>query len=161
MAKYNKGDRVMTTVDMWNNAFGRAIAKGSIVTVECDTGKMCQCSINGIEAWYEYEWLGEVVENASNIPSIPNTRPCMVTLRDEEPKRAEFHKWIEDTTVFLKFNRTMKAEHMRKNIDEYFRYNVLPADNTLEKITNTVALVELEDGTVKKVDPESVRFIKE
>ncbi len=62
MARYNIGDKVITT-GVWNNGMGILIPKGSIVTVEFDNGKMCRCSIQGQEAWYEYKWLGDVVEN--------------------------------------------------------------------------------------------------
>lgn len=62
MARYNIGDKVRTT-DVWNNGMGILIPKGSIVEIKCDNGEMCRCSIQGAEAWYEYEWLGDVVKN--------------------------------------------------------------------------------------------------
>lgn len=62
MARYNIGDKVITT-DVWDNGMGILIPKGSIVTVEFDNGEMCRCSMQGQETWYEYKWLGDVVEN--------------------------------------------------------------------------------------------------
>ena len=62
MARYNIGDKVKTT-DAWDNGMGKVIPKGSIVEIKYDNGKMCRCSIQGQEAWYEYEWLGDVVKN--------------------------------------------------------------------------------------------------
>ena len=133
-----------------------------IVTYAIDGTNKYVVDINGQLFYYHYLDLTKEmpIPSTDYISNTPATRPCMVTRKDEEPKRAEFHKWVEDATVFLKFHRQMRDRDMSDHIDNYFKHNILPADNDLEKITNTVALVEFEDGTVKKVDPESVRFIK-
>lgn len=74
MQKYNKGDKVKT-IDYWSNGRGTVIPKGSIVTVISDNGNMVFCDFKGLQALYEYEWLGEVVgdtikTNADRIRSM-------------------------------------------------------------------------------------------
>lgn len=63
MERYNEGDKVKT-IDTWNNGMGKVIPKGSIVTIIYDNGRRgCMCEHNGEDAFYEYDWLGEVVNN--------------------------------------------------------------------------------------------------
>ena len=62
MEKYCFGNKVKTTKD-WNNGHGLFIPNGSIVTVLFDNGNMCRCDFQGEEVWYEYESLGEILEN--------------------------------------------------------------------------------------------------
>ncbi len=83
MARYNVGDKVQTT-DTWNDGLGIVIPKGSIVKVECDTGKRCRCSIQGISVWYEYEWLGYVVENGVIVGKKKTNADKIRSMSDEE-----------------------------------------------------------------------------
>ena len=105
MAQYKIGDKVKTT-DVWDNGMGTLIPKGSIVEIEYDNGEICCCSIQGKEAWYEYKWLGDVVENeiinsknktnADKIRSMNDKqlaiflKPLIGTLTEEE-----IFKWLQ------------------------------------------------------------------
>ena len=72
-------------------------------------------------------------------------RNCMVGDR-----KAVFHRWIDDERLLIKSN----------SIAFISDSDIIPPCAGVEKITNTLALVEFCDGTIKKVNPELIRFIK-
>ncbi len=92
MQKYNKGDKVKT-IDYWSNGRGTVIPKGSIVTVISDNGNMVFCDFKGLQALYEYEWLGEVVGDR-----IKTNADKIRSMKDEELAEKLIHKqddkWI-------------------------------------------------------------------
>ena len=81
-------------------------------------------------------------------------RPCLV---NEE--RALFHKWIVEDKMFVKFFRCFRAEELKRQKLNIEADQVVPVQNDIEKVTNTYALVEFEDGTINKVEPEDVKFL--
>jgi hypothetical protein len=80
-------------------------------------------------------------------------RPCLA-----EGNRAIFHKWIDYEETFLKLDCTITSTRF-ENIKDLYDQNILPNNCNLIKVNTTAALVELEDGTMKKVDIESIRFV--
>lgn len=82
-------------------------------------------------------------------------RPCAV---DGVP--ALFHRWIEEDSVLLNIDRMCTPEDRLRLSHEYLRDRVLPAGCTSAVLHHTFALVEYRDGTVHKVNPERVRFVK-
>lgn len=111
MARYNIGDKVRTT-DVWNNGMGILIPKGSIVEIKCDNGEMCLCSIQGEVAWYEYKWLGGVVENGS-INSKNKTNADRIRAMSDEELAELFTKlaWNSEVqTTPLKYLDWLQSE---------------------------------------------------
>lgn len=85
-----------------------------------------------------------------------HTRPCEV---DGEP--ALFHRWIDEDLAMLKVN-CFVTQNERDAIVRGFRADgFCPAGCSVEVVRHTFALVEYLDGTVHKVTPEEVRFMKE
>lgn len=76
-------------------------------------------------------------------------RPCIVTRKDGTAIKGYFHKWVEKNDVFIKMPYISKkrdvANVIRKTSSDY---NILPAESTMDVCPTTVALVELEDGSV-------------
>ena len=70
-----------------------------------------------------------------------------------------FHRWVDEDKALLRIN-VMMQERECKLLNEKFKADgiVLPGCFT-EVVRRTLALVEFPDGTVKKVDPEAVRFL--
>ena len=81
-------------------------------------------------------------------------RPCLVN-----KKRALFHRWITEDQMFAKFFTRLRAEEQIKQKIDIETNHVVPVQNDIEKITNTYALVEFEDGAIEKVKPEDVKFL--
>jgi hypothetical protein len=82
-------------------------------------------------------------------------RPCEV-----EGRPALFHRWVEEDEVLLQFN-VFSTDHDRKMmIREFWDTKVTPAGVHTETVRHTLALVEYRDGTIAKVKPELIRFIR-
>ena len=82
------------------------------------------------------------------------TRPCEVC---GEP--AVFLRWCEVETGILQFNAFFKPEYQERLRRVYCQTNTVPHGCSLEKLTDVVALVEWSDGTVSRVNPESIKFL--
>ena len=83
-------------------------------------------------------------------------RPCLV-----DGKKALFHRFVEDNQLLLQFEGfiPMKGNYVQKTIERYKTDNILPSDVKPKIVKAIFALIELEDGTVKKVDIESIKFL--
>lgn len=81
-------------------------------------------------------------------------RPCLVN-----EKKALFHRWITEDQMFTKFFTRLRDGELEKQKIDIETNHVVPVQNDIEKITNTYALVEFEDGAIEKVKPEDVRFL--
>lgn len=82
-----------------------------------------------------------------------NTRVC-----EADGEHAFFHRWIDDDRIVIKYDcfiRTADAEEKARRSLETGLYG--PGQD-LMIVTQTFALVELMDGSVKKVVPTAVRF---
>lgn len=95
----------------------------------------------------------EAIKNDIIVKIQSEYRPCLA-----EGNRAIFHKWIDYEETFLKLDCTITSTRF-ENIKDLYDLNVIPNNCNLIKVNTIAALVELEDGTMKKVDVESIRFI--
>lgn len=81
-------------------------------------------------------------------------RPCEV-----DGKRCYFHRFIEEERGVLQINAFMRPESVKQVRRMYEEDGVMTNACSLEKLRHAYALVEFPDGTVKKVEPEKVRFL--
>lgn len=81
-------------------------------------------------------------------------RPCEV-----DGQRCYFHRFIEEERGVLQINIFMKERDAYEAREIYERYGLVFNGCSLEKLRHAYALVEFSDGTVKKVEPEKVRFL--
>lgn len=173
--KYEKGDRVKT-IKHWSNGLGLDIPVGSIVTIlesvpiDPDRRYMryYHCLYKDREIFYELDYLGEKVEDEKKSQLAVELGNCMHDLIEVamyvrpceiDGERATFLRWIEDTKIFVKFDRMFGQHVMEELTRRLFEDYIIPQDGHVETVTNTLALVEMSDGTVKKVDPEKIKFI--
>lgn len=84
-------------------------------------------------------------------------RPCRVN-----GKNALFHRWGKSEKVVLQSKRILSRE-MSKEFDaickEAMETRIIPHYMDFDIISNTVAIVEFEDGIVREVNPENVIFL--
>ena len=161
--KFKVGDRVRTLERKDKFGYYRFRINNTIgIIIEIDNkhDKLPYKVSNGYD-WYWYdEYELELVQSAEVGP-VPihnnidiSLRPCMVGER-----KGKFHKWIDEQKILIKFNTYLKSDNIKAMTEEFKLSGVIPPHTDYEIITNTVALVEFEDGSVKKVDPEEVRFV--
>lgn len=85
---------------------------------------------------------------------VPNLRPCEV-----DGQVCYFHRFIEEERGVLCVNAFMKRSEMEEYRRLYEEEGVVTCYCSLEKLRHAWALVEFPDGSVKKVEPEKVRFL--
>lgn len=85
--------------------------------------------------------------------NVTPTRPCTVN-----GSPAFFHRWVTEDKVLLKTHAMVSPEHHRAMYEYYIANNIVPNTCSLEKVTQTFALVEMLDGSVKKVPAIDIRF---
>lgn len=91
---------------------------------------------------------------AQTITITTELRPCYV-----DGKKALFHKWIDKSDVIIKFNVHGCATKTYKRTLELFKKDkTLPPEVETGKIQNTYGIVEYEDGTIKEVKPQQIKF---
>lgn len=85
-------------------------------------------------------------------------RPCTVF-----GVKCKFHRWIEEEKLILKLESVAlrKRDLFDAVMQDYNDYGVINPGMSTEKIKQTFALVEFEDGHMEKVDPTVVIFDKE
>lgn len=81
-------------------------------------------------------------------------RPCVI-----DGKKALFHRWMDKEELVLKMQCVMKSNDMRLIIERYKEMKCIPNCAEAEKITQTLAIVEFEDGAIREVLPTSVKFL--
>lgn len=82
-------------------------------------------------------------------------RQCLV-----HNEKALFHRWVDKDGVIYKSNVMFRdAERIKQIKSLYEATGVLPYNMDVEKVRNTVAIVEFEDGTVEMVNPTDIHFI--
>lgn len=86
-------------------------------------------------------------------PARNTFRPCEV---DGTP--AFFHRWVDEDRVLLHTCSFAPDQHHRARLDEFKRDGLVSPDCRTEAVRHTFALVEYQDGTVCKVEPEMVKF---
>ena len=82
-------------------------------------------------------------------------RPCIVRQHGKTgyknfELKGLFHKWI---------NGPMKSDQLKKIIDEAREFNIFPQEISTIVLTNTLGIVELEDGTILEAAPFEISFL--
>lgn len=74
---------------------------------------------------------------------------------------ALFHRWIDEDETVLKINNYLLVsdQDAQKIYMRFKETNVATRECDVNVMRRTFALVEYEDGSVSKVDPEKVKFI--
>lgn len=81
-------------------------------------------------------------------------RPCEVSGR-----KALFHRWVESDKALFENVALMSHEMKAEQINQFNNFGMV--DNMCTKlriIRSFYGLVEYEDGTMEKVDPEKIKF---
>lgn len=81
-------------------------------------------------------------------------RPCEVSGR-----KALFHRWVESDKALFENVALMTYEMKAEQINQFNNFGMV--DNMCTKlrvIKSFYGLVEYEDGTMEKVDPEKIKF---
>lgn len=81
------------------------------------------------------------------------TRPCEVN-----GKPAIFHRWVENDRVIIQINSLCRPGEVKEYIHRYRSECVIPPTCSSDVLRETFALVEYDDGSVCKVEPERVKF---
>lgn len=82
-------------------------------------------------------------------------RQCLV-----HNEKALFHRWADEDEVIYKSNAMVRDFEKLKQLKSlYESIGVIPYNMDVEKVRNTVAIVEFEDGTVEMVNPTDIHFI--
>ena len=92
--------------------------------------------------------IGSICQGAGEL------RPCEV-----DGQRCYFHRFIEEERGVLQINALMRPESIKAVRRMYEEDGILSNACALEKLRHAYALVEFPDGAVKKVEPETVRFL--
>lgn len=88
-----------------------------------------------------------------NRPELEPFRPC-----EADGKPAIFHRWVQDDKALLQMLAMVRTVDMREIKRQFDLEGFAPCTTKIEKISQTFALVEYEDGTVGKVEPEKIKF---
>ena len=95
---------------------------------------------------------------AGNIISIGKMerRPCWVNGR-----KGMFHKWIEkEIGVILPDGcGIVPGERLLLVKEMYENDGVIPSSFKLDKVKNTYALIEFEDGHIEEIPPTTITFL--
>lgn len=100
------------------------------------------------------EGFVEGVENLPNKAKASTSRLCEV-----DGNVCFFHRWCDEDRALLQFNALVRREEAEEQRTLFDDRGICSPSANIETVRNTFALVEFQDGTVKKVDPERVRFI--
>ena len=87
------------------------------------------------------------------MPEERQFRPCEV---DGRP--AIFHRWVEEDKALLEIGLFVTSEEVQEIKDFFEKYGVVSNSTQIKIASHTFALVEYDDGTVGKVEPEKVKF---
>lgn len=85
-------------------------------------------------------------------------RPCTVC-----GVKCMFHRWIEEEKLILKIESSIRRRpgYLDIALRDYNENGIVGPGMSTEKVKQTFALVEFEDGHIEKVDPTVVIFDKE
>lgn len=86
-------------------------------------------------------------------PMFEPPRRCEV-----DGKPAVFHRWVDEDKVLLHFDTLQTWQKHRARLVEFKKDGLVYPDCHTEAVRQTFALVEYDDGTVGKVEPEKVKF---
>lgn len=88
-----------------------------------------------------------------NRPELEPFRPC-----EADGKPAIFHRWVQEDKALLQMESRLPFDVVMEIKRDFNLHGFAPANAKIEKISQTFALVEYEDGTVRKVEPEVIQF---
>lgn len=80
-------------------------------------------------------------------------RPCSVNGR-----KARFHCWIQTEHPYFISTAFCSREEIKEMSCRIEDMTIIPSSFKVEKTTRVVALVEYDNGTVVKVNPEEITF---
>lgn len=108
--------------------------------------------------WFDENELELYVEKScepsNNIIQNSATRPCYYL-----EEKATFHRWVDETKLILKFDGTIRIDKFKEIKQTYEEHGIIyPGMDAIPVIT-TFALIEVADGSMKKVPPEEIRFL--
>ena len=86
--------------------------------------------------------------------TVTERRPCWV-----KGLRAMFHKWADKTVDVFISNMMVPSIQVEEARQYYDSTGIVPNGFRIEKITNTYALVEFEDGRVEEIAPTTITFL--
>lgn len=70
-----------------------------------------------------------------------------------------FHRFVDEDRALLHINCMLRDEECREINHRFRRDYIVPPMTSPEIVRNTYALVEFPDGTLKKVEPDKIRFL--
>lgn len=106
--------------------------------------------------WTEYE---EQVKEAYQMGFAdgrlcPQGRVC-----EADGRPAIFHRWIEEDEAVLEFNGCMmRRDDTIARVQDFKEHRFISPGCTAKVLRVTLAMVEYEDGSVGKVEPEKLKF---
>lgn len=89
----------------------------------------------------------------ATVKELFGLRPCSVNGR-----KAWFHCWVQTEHPYFLSTSFCSREEMKEMSREIENKTIIPSDFRVEKIARVVALVEYDNGTVVKVNPEEITF---
>lgn len=100
--------------------------------------------------------IPEAVPSVKEDQRAGDLRPCEV-----DGQRCYFHRFIEQELGWLQFNDeiVLGTKTVDMILDDFHERGIIANCCSMEKLRHAYALVEFPDGTVKKVEPEKVRFL--
>lgn len=159
MNKFELGDRVYV-----NDLIGKITDIEAHIKRDRSDRKMKYCyevTYDGINTkdWFdEYElelYVEKACEPSNNNIQDSSTRPCLYL-----EEKATFHRWVDETKWIMKFDSVLKPKTMRGLKNNLEEIGMMPKSENVVPVTTTLALIEVADGSMKKVPPEEIRFVK-
>lgn len=89
----------------------------------------------------------------ATVKELFGLRPCSVNGR-----KAWFHCWIQTEHPYFLSTSFLSREEAKEISHEIENMTIIPLGFKVEKIARVVALVEYDNGTVVKVNPEEITF---
>lgn len=99
---------------------------------------------------------GPFCDISNNNVQDSSTRPCYYL-----EEKATFHRWVDETKLILKFDVMLPMKDMWQLKRDYEDLGIVPNSANVVPLTTTFALIEMRDGSMKKVPPEEIRFVNE
>ena len=136
MSKYIIGEKVKT-ISEWNNGQGKIIPKGSIVTILEDNEmyKYCVCDYEGFRAIYDYEWLGEIINEIKFDYRL--TKRMIVKHFKRELVSEESNEYLYKILDFAKHIETGETLVIYKALYEPYEIYARPLKDFMSKVDKT------------------------
>jgi hypothetical protein len=99
---------------------------------------------------------GPFCDISNNNVQDSSTRPCYYL-----KEKATFHRWVDETKMIMKFDGRIRVDKFKEIKQTYEEHGIIYPGMDVTPIVNTFALIELKDGSMKKVPPEEIRFVNE